>query len=187
MSRFISLEGLCGVGKSTTSDLVSAALGTTVTDTIPPEFNSLRKFMGTHGSVDARYLVFLAAVVHSVKDIQRQLDAGRDVVVESYLYRTIAFHQGMGSLFSIQVPEGFLRPTHAIYLVCSHEERRNRLIKRGERETKWDRLAEENAMKIESVYKSFNLPSLDVTNLSPQEACGAVLRMVYRGEQNVGR
>ena len=184
MPKFIALEGLCGVGKSTTSALVAAALGTRVTETIPPEFNSLRKHVSAHGSLDARYLVFLAAVVSSAERIQKQLDAGKDVVVESYLYRTIAFHQGMGSQFQISIPKGFLQPTDTIYLLCAHEERQNRLVKRGEEETKWDRLAEDRSTQIEEVYKSFHLPCLDVTSLSPEEACVAVLGMVYGGKQH---
>ena len=170
-SKFISFEGLSGVGKSTISKLLAEKIGAGLVGTIPQKFGDLRKVFdhSEATSINARFLFYLAAVLEGGKSIEEVLSAGKNVVVESYLYRTIAFHRGMGSNLDIFLPSDVLLPDVVFHLVCEEVERQRRRKVRKKHETHWDRLAEQNAERILREYGRFEMNILDTTRLQPEE------------------
>lgn len=168
-NQFISFEGLSGVGKSTISRLYAEKIGAKLIGTIPESFSSLRKILDTPTTnIHARFLFYLAAVLEGEKSLKVAL-CSKNVVVESYLYRTIAFHRGMGSNLDISIPEDILLPNVVFYLTCEEKERQRRRVARGKRETYWDCLAERNADNILHEYQHFKMDSIDTTHLKPEE------------------
>lgn len=175
-NKFISFEGLSGVGKSTISKLFADRSGASLVDTIPQSFVGLRKIIDAETtSIHARFLFYMAAVLEGESSLKIALCSGGNVVVESYLYQTIAFHRGMGSDIKITIPKDILLPDIVFYLTCKENERQRRKSKRGKRETYWDRLAERNTDKIVQEYKKFEMVSIDTTNLKPEQVVNEVL------------
>ena len=63
-NKFISFEGLSGVGKSTISRLYAEKIDAKLIGTIPEQFSSLRKILDTPTTnIHARFLFYLAAVL----------------------------------------------------------------------------------------------------------------------------
>lgn len=170
IKKFISFEGLSGVGKSTISRLFAEKIGASLVGTIPQSFVGLRRIIDAETtSIHARFLFYLAAVLEGEKSLKIALYSGGNVVVESYLYRTIAFHRGMGSDIKISIPKDILLPDIVFYLTCEEKERQKRRRRRGKRETCWDCLAEKNADKILQEYQQFDMNSIDTTHFKPEQ------------------
>lgn len=169
--NFISLEGLSGVGKSTVSKLLANKIGAEIVGTIPEIFDGLRKTIDASEttSINARFLFYLSAVLEGEKQVRKLLNAGETVVVESYLYRTIAFHRGMGSEFGVSIPNDVLMPGTIFHLTCDQSERKARREKRKKKETHWDFLAEKNAKAILREYSEFPMEVVDTTYLTPED------------------
>ncbi|MEK7643224.1 MAG: AAA family ATPase [Patescibacteria group bacterium] len=178
MKRFITLEGLHGVGKSTVAELVAGHLGIKVTPTIPEVFAQARKHVNDGESIEARFMLFLSATLSAGELIKQMLAEGQNVIVESYIYRTIAFHEGMGSLITMQIPDRLFQPTHSILLVCDPLNRARRLEERGGLRNRWDAFAETHSDEIMARYLAFNFPIVDTTNLKAEQVASKVLEMI---------
>ncbi|MFN8345078.1 MAG: hypothetical protein U0X91_08745 [Spirosomataceae bacterium] len=169
---FIDIEGLHGVGKSEVVIGVANAIGAEYLPTIPAELEGARNFFNQVDDVNARYLFFYAAVMHSTKQIRQTLLAGKSVVVESYIYRTIAFHKGMGATVDITMPCDLPQPDLTFHLKCSASERAIRLMKRSSgtlRKGMYETLAESNVQRILDEYKKFEMIEVDTTDKNPFE------------------
>ena len=129
--RFIVLEGLAAVGKSTIAPLLAAALDAELVETQLPEFTQARRYMDEQRSVNAR-LHFWMMANYAVSDIVREhLRTGRDVVIESYFYRTLATHAAMGARQLPEVDWGrAAAPNLAIELTLREPHRQRRLAER---------------------------------------------------------
>lgn len=176
-TKFISLEGLSGVGKSTVSKLLAETIDAELIGTIPEVFSNLRRVLdgSETTSIHARFLFYLAAVLEGEKSIRNTLQFGRSIVVESYLYRTIAFHRGMGSDLNILIPKSIRLPDFVFHLTCKEAERQRRKRIREKRETYWDYLAEQNTENILREYQRFEMNILDTTNLRPEQVMAEII------------
>ena len=174
--RFIAVEGLSAVGKSTVAKLLAGELNAKLMRTIPLEFNDLRKFVDSRRSIDARFCLFLSAIFCVAEEIESVLQEGNNVVVESYIYRTIAFHQGMGSNLSIEVPRNLITPNYTFLLTCDEEERERRRKARSPKGSiyYWEQLSEENATMILQEYARFPVHTIDTTNVPPEGVVEAI-------------
>lgn len=183
--KFISLEGLSGVGKSTISKLLAEKIKAELVGTIPRIFGDLRRALdhSETTSIHTRFLFYLAAVLEGERSIREVLSTGKTVVVESYLYRTIAFHRGMGSNFDISIPGDILLPDVVFHLICEEVERQWRRKTREKYETHWGRLAEQNAERILREYQQFKMSVVDTTCLKPEEVVNELInRLNMDGE-----
>lgn len=184
-AQFVSLEGLSGVGKSTISRMLAETMCAELVGTIPYTFSDLRKVLDRSNmtSIHARFLFYLAAVLEGEKSIRTILQSGKNVVVESYLYRTIAFHRGMGSDIDISIPESILLPDVIFHLVCEEGERQQRRRMRQKQETYWDRLAEQNTKNILREYHRFQMKVIDTTYLEPEVVVNEIISHLKGGGQ----
>lgn len=184
LSKFIALEGLHGVGKSTVAELIAQRVGVVVTPTIPEEFSSARKLVNSGFSIESRYMLFLSATLSTGERVEQMIKNGMDVVVESYIFRSIAFHEGMGSKIKIGVlgKELFL-PTHTILLTCDPQIRTQRIKDRGGIRNRWDALAESKSDQISLRYAAFGFPEIDTTWLQPQQVADRIMEMVNGNSQ----
>lgn len=181
--RLVSIEGLSGVGKSTISRILANEWGAEIIATVPKEFDGLRRFLDRSdmNSIHARFCFFLSAVLYNEKNIRTALTDGRNVVVESYLFRTIASHRGMGSGLSIGFPQDILMPNPALYLTCEEGERRQRCNRRVKEKTFWDELAEQQAAMVLYEYSQFNMTPIDTTHQAPEAVVASILKILQKG------
>ncbi|HEY3684237.1 MAG TPA: hypothetical protein VGL93_14470 [Streptosporangiaceae bacterium] len=172
---FIALEGLSCSGKTTVVGEVADALGAGHLPTIPDEYSVLRRCFDQVDELDARFLCYLSAICRASRDIGRQLDAGRSVVVESYLARTVAFHRGMGSSAMVYLPE-LRQPDVSFHLTCAPAERHRRELGRGGSRHFWDELAAKHEADILCEYRRFPLHQIDTTARVPRDVVDEILR-----------
>lgn len=132
--RLIVVEGLDGVGKTTLSRGLAAALGAGWRTT-PSE--ALRAHRGPFdaayaGLPAASQLFYAAAVVAAAAEAERLRDAGQDVVFDRYWCTTRAYARAAGSPLDLEEVERLLPPADVTLLVDLPEpERRRRLESRG--------------------------------------------------------
>lgn len=167
----INIEGLSGTGKSTIAELLTSEINAKLERTVPEKFSELRKLIDQSKSINARFCFYLSAVFYSIDNIEKNLGLGKNVVVESYFYRTIAFHRGMGSELDIIIPENVLKPTLNIYLECDPKELEKRKKSRVKEINYWTRLSDNNEYEIYKEYSKYKeqMFTIDSTALSPVE------------------
>lgn len=179
--RFVVVEGLAGVGKSTVAPLLAAALGADLVDTQLPELAQARRYTDASRSVHAR-LHFWMMANYVVSDVvRRRLRAGRSVVIESYFYRTLATHGAMGALPLPAVNwDQVMVPDLAIELTL-HEPLRQRRLAGRERSGPsryWDELTESGLATLRDIYDSFSLTPIDATDLTPDQVVNHIVGLL---------
>jgi len=174
---FITLEGLHGVGKSTVADMLADRLqGAVLVPTIPRELQTARRFVDNSADVNARYLFYLSAVSIAADQVRALGEAGRIVIAESFIHRTVAFHAGMGASALVDLPS--LRvptPDLNFYLHCDDTVRRQRLLGRNASTNRWRTLAEMRAPDIAHAYAAFPLIRVDTTEMTCEQVCEFIL------------
>jgi len=170
--KFVVLEGLSAVGKSTVAPLVAEGIGASLLETLLPAFDDVRVQVDRSRLVMAR-LHFWLMCNYAVSDLVReQLAHGRDVVVESYFYRTLATHAAMGARVHPGVDWArAATPDLTVLLTVDEPQRQRRLAERrlGDGLSYWSRLEESNVEVTRSTYESFGLSVLDTTGLTVAE------------------
>ncbi|MFB7459308.1 hypothetical protein [Streptomyces sp. NPDC056188] len=171
--RFESLEGLRGTGKSTIAPLLAAARQAVLVPTVPALYQPLRHEMDKRTNADARMCLYLSALFTAADEIQRHLDVGVPVVVESYFARCLANHHALGARLGVTLPAWLPKPV-TYYLVCAGDERRRRLTARNKPTSRWDALVETVTDRVTDAYASFPMHRIDTTGLSPEEVLRAI-------------
>jgi dTMP kinase len=175
--KFVVLEGLSGVGKSTTAPLLAARLDAVLV-TLPPHLAELRVRLDSAGLM-ARLHFWMMCNYTVSEQVQVCLAAGRSVVVESYFYRTLATHAAMGvdPLPPVDWNHALV-PDLAVLLRVDESERQRRLACREWRS--WARLEESHVDVTRGTYESFGLISVDTDGLNPNEVTAVIARQLRR-------
>jgi thymidylate kinase len=179
-ARFVVLEGLSGVGKSTVASLLADELGANLMETLLPPFDDARVQVDRSRLLMPR-LHFWMMCNYAVSDVVREhLAQGRDVVVESYFHRTLATHAAMGAT---QLPvvdwDRAVRPDLTVLLTIDESERQVRLAERDRDGalSYWSRLEESNVEVTRRTYASFGLTALDTTGLDVAEVARRLTKL----------
>jgi len=187
---FITLEGLHGVGKSTVADMLADRLqGAVLVPTIPCELQTARRFVDNSADVNARYLFYLSAVSIAADQVRALGEAGRIVIAESFIHRTVAFHAGMGASALVDLPSLHVpTPDLSFYLHCDDTVRRQRLLGRKAPTNRWRALAEMRAPDIADAYAAFRLIRVDTTEMTCEQVCEFIISRTGpdAGLQSVG-
>jgi len=151
---FVVIEGLTGVGKSTAAAGLADALDMEYVTVFPNEFRAAQELLENDPTaLDARYATFFAGLMVSARRINELLDAGEMVVVDSWIYRTIATHTAMGSKLSIKPPPWFPKPDIKILLTCDENTRKQRIERRGRVSGYWKAKGEDFSEEIIASYR----------------------------------
>ncbi len=94
MKRFICIEGIDGVGKTTIAQDLAADLGVEYYKSPGGGFAEARKLVDQSIDPVTRYFFYRAAVQYDSHRIAEILET-RSVVCDRYIYSTFAFHQAM--------------------------------------------------------------------------------------------
>ena len=174
-SLFISLEGLSGVGKTETAELL-ASVNSCEFVHLTTDYASTKELMTRAEDVDARLCLFISAMLHKSVRIQDRLNQGISVVVDGFIARTLAYHKGMGADLSISFGSSTRYPDHSFMLTCDEETRRRRVSSRNRPKTIWDEIELRNIDRVRELYEQNNFPRIDTTNKSKGEVASEVLR-----------
>lgn len=173
-AMFISVEGLSGVGKTETAQLIaSMTSGEFLRLTI--DFNDAKKLMILPKHVDARMCLFVTAMLYSSVKIEERLRNGVTVVVDGYVARTLAYHRGMGATVELAFGSAMRMPDCSVMLCCEEEERRRRIDTRGRDRSLWDKIELSNLKEIQTLYERNNFPRVDTTRKPISDVAAEVL------------
>lgn len=180
---FIALEGLQGVGKSTVYHELQSRLDNTwkIVPSISKEINDTRKIVDLSGNADARYLFYLSQVILSGKVIESLLNQNNNVLIESYIFRTITYHEGVGSSLTFSPTQFDIpKPNKVFYLACEDLERIKRINSRNKRVGFWNELAETHNTQIKAKYAELmdKMIVIDTTFISPQDTVEKILSLI---------
>ena len=92
--RLIVIDGIDGVGKTTTAKLLANKLNGIYFPTPNEQVKGIRDYFG-QGNKTAKYLFYLGALINSSEEIFQLLYAN-NVVVDRYLASTICYHRVLG-------------------------------------------------------------------------------------------
>jgi thymidylate kinase len=172
----VSFEGLDGSGKTQISQYLAATTNALLMPTVPDGFRKLWRDYPDFELLDARFYFFLSAVGAASVGIRRQLETGRNVIVESYYHRTLAYHRGMGSRVQANLPSSIRVPEVTFYFGVEEEERKRRLLARNDAFDAWSTAAEGYMPSIESEYRLMPMHRLYTSGRIPSEVAHEVLQ-----------
>lgn len=177
----VVLEGLSGSGKSSVAGLLQQPPDVVFLPTIPPEFESARRFVDAGDSLRARFYVYLAANYALSSQLRQLLASGTTILLESYFYRTLGTHKAMGvdDVPKIDWTEA-IRPDLTLWLAVEEEERLARLTKRdgSSAKSKWHGRVRPEIEKrfYDELHNEMRV--LDTTLLAPEDVAQQALQLI---------
>jgi thymidylate kinase len=186
-NKFIVLEGIDGVGKSTILTLLAAKLrelGISVAELqgLCQPFCRIGGEVIELESVEARYFFYLASNLVVSSLVKRTL---RDqwVLCDRYVFSTQAYHLARGLRHAVNLDEvDVIYPHFGFMIVVPDEELRQQRIERRGTMTKDDkerRLPDSAMSRIEELYSSFGLTKIDNSNSDPSFAVNAIINTIF--------
>ena len=174
---FIALEGLSGTGKTETSKHLASRLSGRFIR-LTAGYEQPRTVLAHHDYVDARKCLFLSAMMYSSIRVRNELIRGSSVVVDGYIHRTLAYHDGMGAKAEVLTNGAILNPDYSFMLTCDEGVRLHRVKRRAREKTVWDEIESQNIREIQSRYLSYGFPQFDTSQLSTDEVVEQILGYV---------
>jgi thymidylate kinase len=153
-TTLVVIEGLTGSGKSTIADALALRRGYLRPSLIPGEWKAAHALLEDDPEgLDARYALFIAAILHLATVTVRALDNGTSVVLDSWHYRTVATHESLGSSLSWTIPTWVPRPDVAVFLDLDESLRRERIERRARPSGYWKTQCELHSSSIKNRYR----------------------------------
>ncbi len=183
--RFIVIEGLDGVGKSTLVQGVTEALGAVAMDTPGADLSDVRHHVDrfVEGDPEASQLFYAMAVKVMGQRAQQATLRGQTVVMDRYWLSTAAYAEVYGSSLALaEVAQRLPAPDLTLYLTLDDAERRRRLEQRGMRAHDEKTLEPGVRSALDQAYRRLlGTPQagegriLDLTGLDPEGAVMAAI------------
>jgi thymidylate kinase len=179
--KFIVIEGLDGVGKTTTIESLAERLQAKRLKTPPDEIGAIREKCTSSLTPQLRFHYYMLGNYVVAEDIRNRLAAGENVVLDRYYASTMAYLWSFGHLpfSSVDWPENLLRPDYMFVLDLPREDRISRLAARNT----VAHTAEELKLKISpdieqhisDYYNQFGCTSIPLTkDMSTDDICAAI-------------
>ncbi len=189
MNKLIVVDGIDGVGKTTVAKLLAEKMGGEYYKTPPEEYSQIREIFDS-GEATAKYLFYLATLIHSSSLIWEKLEK-KSVIIDRFIPSTICYHEVQGVNTDIVEWRNLpvLKPDFYFCLEVTKREEWQRRI--AQREGK------SMACKINSDYARFNSINtqikklilsldgtvIDTTNSSVEETVNKILLIIKRGDK----
>jgi len=185
LPKLIVVEGVDSVGKTTLARRIEAELGYSYLYTPQVPLNTIREMVEEMGDINTRFFYYLSAVVAVQPQLKEMIASGKRVVVDRYIYSTIAMHSVLGaSVKSVSMRDlPILWPDAGFLLTTESSVRVERMRVRAKQPThdkKIERFVKEAEDAIE-IYRSFSeLVPVDTTFLNTDGVFHEVKRLLRR-------
>jgi len=178
LRKFIVIEGIDGVGKTTCARMLTEMMRGYYYKTPPPIFKSIRTEIDLAGDFVTRFLFYLTALSKSSVEIKKILER-KNVLCDRFIYSTIAYHKALGVDLSFidfqKLP--ILSPDFTFYLWAREEVIRQRINNRAPKSISDEWLEKDRKLqaKIHKEFTSFPIHIIDTSDLTPEEVCGKII------------
>jgi len=130
-NQLISLEGVDASGKTSIAKALEKKIGAHYIHSPPEKFTSYKELIREAGQ-EALYNFYLSGNKYVIEEIANFLQLGQPVIIEPYIYSTIAFGAvNLGK--ELYMSPGLLEPDQVIYVIASWREIEKRLLMMGKR------------------------------------------------------
>jgi thymidylate kinase len=151
----IVIEGLDGIGKSTTVIALSNKLNAKIIQTPPKIMIPYRSFFTNTNDIGLRKTYYKLGNYISGNHIEEAINNGYNVVVDRYYASTIAYILGQSTKDLSEIsdelyrwPEGMYKPDYMILLVMDEKDRIERLNNRDTQQTNEEIFLKQNPVLI---------------------------------------
>ncbi len=179
---FITLDGVDGVGKTTTCELLSKSLNAILFKSPSEPFQSTRYIVDTDINPLTRYFFFRAANQSDSKKIEALISAGNTVICDRYVFSTYAYHVAMDKRVNdIFEKTGLMEPDISILLSAPSNIRRERIKSRKLENPSYDRLLENNYKyqnKVQRVFKKLAMFEIDTEQNTPAQVVDIIIERI---------
>ena len=184
----VNIEGFNGVGKSVVTDFLTLNSNFEKILVVDEKLKRSQQFFNSQRDINVRFAFYITATMLASEKFKRMLNQSKAIITESYIYRTIAYHIGMGATLDTRFYNSLLIPDITINLTCEENIRKKRISQRlKSRQTDklyWDNLTEQYLDKIKEEYNKFRLLNLDTTNMCPEDVAVRILMLINRKNES---
>lgn len=181
MGRFIVLEGLDGVGKSTLARALAEQPGWRYMTTPGAEFNEFRSLIAgaAEGDQLGRALFYATTVSFQGQKALSDVKKGFSVVMDRYWPSTLAYAKARGVKVDLEsLTPGFVEPDLVVLITLDEAERRCRLQKRGMTAEDVETLCHVFSQSVMNELEPRCDLHIDVTGLDLEGAAKKVARVI---------
>ncbi len=183
---FVVVEGLDGVGKSTTATKLAQRLGAELMSTPPPSVAPARPHLEEvyDAYPNARMLWYASTGAAVSQDVERLISAGSPVVLARYFLSTLVYAEIRGATLSLdEVSRQLLAPDLTVYLHAPLEIRATRMGGRGDNsaedartlDPKWERALDAGYRARAGHRLAGRFLPVDVSEITPDVAVDQIL------------
>lgn len=184
MYPIIVLEGIDASGKSAVGRRLAILQNGVYLKTPLPPFSDCRSIVDQSNDYAARFFFYLASVISASSLIANQSEKA-PVIVDRWIWSTIANHRALGVDTSIVNPENLplVRPQHAFLLTIDSEIQSKRLASRDPSMVSNLELNQELQMMVLAEFRRFRLNEIDTSCKTPDETAMIINGLIqHKGE-----
>jgi dTMP kinase len=180
LNKFIVIEGIDGVGKSTVGSLLAEQIGAFFFQTPPNSFSSTRDIIDKSAKVNSRFFFYLASVTYTSEIIQECLKE-KPVVCDRFIISTLGYHKSIGLNIEIDIQKlNLQKPDFTFFLTIDNEIERQRRLKERNKFTSVDALVDNLDFRERLIkeYLRFSMTCIDTSNLSALQVVERIRRKI---------
>lgn len=179
--KFIAIEGIDGVGKTTCAKLLANKMNAYYYKTPSEIFEKIRAEIEAIKDTRLRFIFYFTAVVYASREINNLLQF-QSVICDRYIYSTVAYHKALGVDMSYinfsQLP--IILPDFCFYLYAEENICEMRMLNRGIHSSS-DAMIEKNKTlqrRIHNEFLKLLVIQIDTSRLNPNGVCEKIFHQI---------